>query len=121
MANRVVHFEIPADDPERAKAFYEAVFGWKITKWEGPQDYWLASTGEGPGIDGAIAPRAQGLEHTTDTIGVDDLDSAINKVQEAGGTVVMPRMTIPGIGYLAYARDTEQNIFGLMQRDSTAS
>ena len=56
---RIVHFELPADDPKRAITFYEKVFGWTITKWEGPKDYWLVVTGpdEEPGINGVIAPR----------------------------------------------------------------
>ena len=56
---RVIHFELPADEPERAARFYESVFGWEITKWQGPMDYWLVTTGEEgtPGIDGAISPR----------------------------------------------------------------
>ena len=72
---RVVHFEIGADDPQRAIAFYEKTFGWKTTKWDGPMDYWLVTTGdEGePGIDGAIQPRGENPP-VIDVIGVSDID-----------------------------------------------
>jgi predicted enzyme related to lactoylglutathione lyase len=56
--NRPVHFEIHAEDPERAASFYSELFGWKITKWDGPVDYWLVSTGsDTPGIT-TRTPRA---------------------------------------------------------------
>ena len=60
---RVIHFELAADDPERATEFYTKVFGWQIQKWDGPQDYWLATTGApgAPGIDGAIMRRDPGM------------------------------------------------------------
>jgi predicted enzyme related to lactoylglutathione lyase len=120
---RVVHFELAADDPERAVQFYEKVFGWNIQKWDGPQDYWLATTGEQgtPGIDGAIMRREPGLPLTVNTMDVKDLDDAIAKVTSNGGTVVRPRMTIPGIGYFAYCQDTEGNTFGMMQSDPAAA
>ena len=56
---RVIHFELSADDPERAVKFYGEVFGWKTQKWDGPQSYWLLATGEGgPGIDGGLMRRS---------------------------------------------------------------
>ena len=120
---RVVHFELAADDPERAVQFYERVFGWKIQKWDGPQDYWLATTGEQgtPGIDGAIMRRDPGLPSTVNTIDVEELDDALAKVTSNGGKVVAPRMTIPGIGYFAYCQVTEGNTFGVMQSDRAAA
>lgn len=119
--NRVIHFEIAVDDPERAAAFYERALGWKVTKWEGPIDYWLVTTGqEGePGIDGALARREPGSPPVVNTIGVADLEETIRKVEEAGGKLVS-RSTIPGVGYLAYLEDTEGNPFGAMQEDPSA-
>jgi predicted enzyme related to lactoylglutathione lyase len=118
---RVIHFEIPADDPKRAVSFYEQAFGWKISKWEGPQDYWLASTGEQgqPGIDGAITSRSS-LQTICNTIDVPSIDDACRKVAEAGGKVLTPVMAIPGVGRMAYCVDTEGNQFGIMQADPTA-
>jgi uncharacterized protein len=115
---RVVHFQIPADKPERAIKFYEAVFGWKTQKWDGPTDYWMVTTGQDPemGIDGAIAPRDQGAV-TTNTIGVSSVDEYSQKVQAAGGKVLMPKMPIPGMGWFAVCADSEGNPFAIMQPD----
>lgn len=121
MEERIVHFEIPADDPERAKDFYEKVFGWKIEKWDGPMDYWLVNTGEkDPGINGGLTRRADPVTITTNTVGVENLDNKLNEVTGAGGEIVMPRSVIPNMGYLAYCKDTEGNIFGLMESDESA-
>jgi predicted enzyme related to lactoylglutathione lyase len=121
--SRVIHFELSADDPERAAQFYQKVFGWQVNKWEGPQDYWLATTGEQgtPGIDGAIMRRAPNMPSVINTIGVTSLDDALAKVTANGGAVVEPRMSIPGVGYYAYCQDTEGNNFGLMESDPSAS
>lgn len=119
---RVVHFELPVDDPERAVRFYQAVFGWKIEKWEGPQDYWLVTTGPDtePGINGALARRSDGIQMTQNTVEVPSLDEAIAKVVDNGGTIIYPKSPIPGVGYLAYCKDTEGNIFGMMESDTSA-
>jgi predicted enzyme related to lactoylglutathione lyase len=118
---RVVHFEIPADDPKRAVEFYSSVFGWQISQWGGPGDYWLAGTGDRgePGIDGAIMARQSGGT-VTNTIGVPDLDESMRKVVAGGGSVIQGKSTVPGIGYMAYCRDTEGNAFGIMQFDPAA-
>ena len=120
--SRVVHFEIPADDPARAVKFYEAAFGWKIQKWDGPEDYWLAMTGEEgqPGINGAITGRGEPTTVVVNTMDVASVDDAIARVIANGGTVLMPKMPVPGVGYLAYFRDTEGNAFGMMQNDPSA-
>ncbi|MFQ6124624.1 MAG: VOC family protein [Candidatus Heimdallarchaeota archaeon] len=118
---RVVHFEIGVDDPERAVKFYQDVFGWKIEKWDGPIDYWLITTGEEsePGIDGGLM-RRENSETTINTVEVPSLDEFVEKIAKAGGKVVRPKSTIPGVGYMAYCHDSEGNMFGLMQPDPTA-
>jgi len=118
---RVVHFEISAEEPERAVSFYSSVFGWQFHKWDGPQDYWLVKTREEsePGINGGLFRRNGDAGHVN-TIEVADLDSFVNKVVENGGLLAMPRMAIPGVGYLAYCKDTEDSLFGMMQMDSSA-
>ena len=118
---RVAHFEIPADEPERAVKFYESVFGWKIEKWEGPVDYWLVKTGEAPevGINGGIEPRS-GDDVTRNIVDVADLDECVGKVEAAGGKVVKPKTALPGVGWYAYCADTEGNVFGMMQEDAEA-
>ncbi len=117
---RPIHFELPADDPERAAKFYQDIFQWKIKKWDGPMDYWMVETGEGPGINGGLLKRPHPGAGTVNTIGVEDLDAMIAKVEKAGGKVAVPRMAVPGVGYLAYCTDTEGNMFGLMQPDVSA-
>ena len=119
---RVVHFEINADDPERAVKFYQEVFGWKIKKWEGPMDYWLATTGpdDQPGINGGIMKRTHPQASTQNTVDVPSVDEFTKKVTERGGKVVVPKMPVPGVGYMAYCADTEGNVFGIMQEDPTA-
>jgi predicted enzyme related to lactoylglutathione lyase len=117
-----VHFEINADDPERALRFYERVFGWDFTKWEGPMDYWLIKTGEEdePGIDGGLMRRQDPNAAVTDTIDVPSVDAYVKKVQENGGEIVQPKTAVPGVGYVAYFKDTEGNPFGIMESDESA-
>ena len=118
---RVVHFEINADDGERAVQFYTNVFGWKVEKWNGPVDYWLLTTGKGePGIDGAVTPRQDPPEATVNTIDVDSVDEYMAKINQYGGTILVPKMAVPGVGWMAYCKDTEGNTFGLMQADPNA-
>ena len=118
---RVVHFEINADNPERAVEFYRTVFDWKIENWKGPVDYWLITTGPDnqPGINGAIKWRSD-HQTTCNTIDVPSMDDAFQKIAKAGGKVLTPKMTIPGIGYHAYCTDSEGNIFGVMENDPSA-
>jgi predicted enzyme related to lactoylglutathione lyase len=117
-----VHFDISAEDPERAVAFYSDVFGWRIQKWDGPQEYWLISTGEGePGIDGGMSRRNDGQASTTNTIQVGSVDRYGERITNQGGKVVSPKMAIPGVGYLAFCQDTEGNTFGIMESDPSAS
>jgi predicted enzyme related to lactoylglutathione lyase len=118
---RVVHFEIPADNPERAAAFYKKAFGWKIEKWPGPMDYWMVNTGADgePGINGGLLKKGD-VSTTTNTVGVESVDDAIAAVSKAGGKLIMPKTPIPTVGYFAYCQDTEGNLFGVMQFDGAA-
>ena len=120
---RVVHFEFQAGDPDRAAKFYEECFDWKFTKWDGPMPYWLITTGDGsPGIDGGMLQK-QGHDDAIVNlvIGVDDVDAYAAKVIAAGGEQVVPKMAIPGVGWVAYFKDTERNIFGVHQHDPSAA
>jgi len=121
--SRVVHFEIPADNPERAIKFYEKVFDWQIEKWDGPIEYWLIMTGEEdkPGIDGGLARREDPTTGVENTIDVKDLDASLANVKASGGEVIRPRMAVPGVGWMAYIKDTEGNVFGLMESDLKAA
>lgn len=119
---RVIHFEVTADEPERAVKFYEDVFGWKTQRWGGgKQTYWLMNTGmEGPGIHGGIMGRQPGFPPTVNSISVPSVDEFVKKVTAAGGKVMMAKSVIPGVGYQAYCTDTEGNLFGVHQSDPSA-
>jgi uncharacterized protein len=119
---RVIHFEMQADQPERAVSFFKNVFGWKIEKWGGNEDYWLVKTGDDkePGINGAIMRRNPISGPTTNTISVSSVDEFSSKILANGGKIVAPKMPIPGVGYFAYCQDTEGNVFGIMQEDPAA-
>lgn len=114
---RVNHFEITADDVQRARGFY-AIFGWEITDSGTPGvEYWLAHTGPETeiGANGAIMPRSYNSQPAILWIGVDDLDVMIERVKAAGGGIAGERQSIPGVGETIYARDTEGNTFGMIQ------
>ena len=126
---RVVHFEIHAEDPPRAVAFYSELFSWEFVKWDGPMDYWLIKTGpaEEPGINGGLLPRrgdrpqlGQAVNAYVCTASVTSLDETIIAVDANGGTLALAKMPIPTVGWLAYFHDTEGNIFGAMQADPSA-
>ncbi len=124
---RVVHFEIHAGEPRRAIEFYTRVFAWHFEKFPGPMDYWTVITGPDgdPGINGGLIPRrgeidGQAVIAYVCTIDVQDVDAYAERATAADGQVVVPKMPIPGVGWLVYCKDTEGNIFGLMQADSKA-
>jgi len=119
---RVVHFEISVDNPEKLVAFYRTVFGWEIFKWSGPQEYWLVNTGNDdlPGIDGGIYKSSKLFHGTINAIDVPNIDEYMEKVKECHGLVITEKMTIPGIGYIVYCKDTEGITFGLTQSDDNA-
>jgi uncharacterized protein len=131
MANRVVHFEIHAKDPEKTADFYNNVFGWEITKWDHPEiTYWMVMTGpdgEPGGINGGIVerkgPKPEGQVPVSSfvcTLDVSSVDEYVQKVKGAGGELVVPKTAIPTVGWLVYCKDIDGNIFGMMQSDKTA-
>jgi predicted enzyme related to lactoylglutathione lyase len=125
---RVVHFEIHADDPARAVAFYTTVFGWTVQEMPG-MAYWLLATGpdDQDGINGAVLPR-QGarpeigapIVGATMTISVEDLDATLATAQANGAGIALPTMPVPGVGNLAYIHDTEANVVGVLQPEPRA-
>lgn len=135
--NRPVHFEIHADDPLRAVKFYTNVFGWNITKWDNPaMEYWVVMTGKAesgdpstgsgqekwPGIDGGLL-RRKGPRPAADapvngyvnTMTVPNFDDTASKISANGGEVALPKFDLAGMGWLGYFKDTEGNIFGVME------
>ncbi|MDD5489496.1 MAG: VOC family protein [Candidatus Moranbacteria bacterium] len=114
---RVIHFEIPAENPERAAKFYADTFGWEIKKWEGPQPYWLVRTGPDtePGINGGIYKQERKDQRVANSIRVEDIEIQLEKVKKNGGIVEGEIMDIPRVGRYAPARDTEGNTFTMLQ------
>jgi predicted enzyme related to lactoylglutathione lyase len=120
---KVIHFEIPATDTKRAVDFYKNVFGWQFVSYGGGEmDYWLITAGkdEEPGINGAIAKKDEMHPETINTIAVSSFEESVDKIKAASGTVLTPKMTVPKVGYMAYCKDTEGNVFGIMQQDPKA-
>jgi uncharacterized protein len=122
---RVVHFEIHAADMDAAERFYTTVFGWTARRAPaGERDYRLLVTGRDgtPGINGALLERwgdppaaGEPVSAFVCTVAVDDLDETERRIAEAGGARVVDRRDIEGVGRLAYFRDPEGNIFGVIQ------
>jgi len=119
--SRVIHFDLSADNPKRAAKFYEQVFGWKVRKWNGPEDYWLMNIGteEEPGVTGGVAARIAPADTTAVVFDVVSVDEMAERVTRSGGKIREHKRVIPGVGYLVMCRDTEGNTFGLMQIDET--
>lgn len=130
--NRIVHFEIQADEPERAAQFYRDVFGWEITKWEGGQmEYWMVMTAPKdslePGISGGLLRRPTqtpspecGTNAFTCTAVVENYDEIEKKILAHGGKIAMPKMALLGMAWQGYYLDTEGNVFGIHQPDPNA-
>jgi predicted enzyme related to lactoylglutathione lyase len=121
--DKVVHFEIPADDVARARGFYGSVFDWQLDEAQG-MDYTIVRTTpvndrqmptEPGAINGGMMQRTQDTPSPVITVGVDSIDDALKKVEAEGGSVVRPRTPIPGMGAYAYLKDTEGNVIGLWE------
>jgi hypothetical protein len=121
MSNRVMHFEIPSADTQRLREFFNGVFGWTFTE-SGDHDYWLAHSGEDhePGINGAIMKKVAEGQPVINTIEVSDLDSIASAIELQGGKIVKPKFSVPGVGWLLFFADPDNNMHGAMQMDATA-
>lgn len=124
---RVIHFEIHAEQPERCAQFYQQLFDWRFDRWGGEQEYWLITTGPDsqPGINGGMVRRRGPIDGSAViafvcTVDVADVDAMALKAGSLGGQVVVPKMPIPGVGWLVYIKDSEGNIVGMMQADNNA-
>lgn len=119
----IVHFDIPADDPARAKRFYSALFNWNFQANPGFPDFYLFTTSdmEGqPGVGGGLGKRGSPEQRITHYIGVTSIEKYLKDVERLGGKVVLQKMSVPSFGYLAQCQDTEGNLFGLWQEDPAA-
>jgi predicted enzyme related to lactoylglutathione lyase len=120
-AASVVWFEIPAENIQRAKKFYGALFGWKITKFPGGMDYWHIDTGGADASpDGGMIARKQPQQTITNYIFVESVDKSAARVEKLGGRICMPKTAVPKMGYFAICMDTENNQFALWERSETA-
>jgi hypothetical protein len=122
--DKVVHFEIPFDDGERATSFYRDAFGWQLNSMPNFQ-YTLATTTptdergnhtESGGINGGMLHRQAPITSPVITIGVQDIDEALARVEKLGGKVTIGRQQVGDVGFSAYVQDTEGNLIGLWQK-----
>ena len=134
----IVHFEIPVDDVERAKKFYNDLFGWKIEKWPIAEDddgqltssatgqpigYWMITTTDDKGnkaLGGGMMKRQMPEHQVTNYIGVKSVDEYSSKVEKLGGKVVAPKHAVPRMGYFALCLDTENNAFAIWESSKDA-
>jgi len=119
----IVHFEILADDVERAKKFYTELFGWKFDKMPGPMEYWVISVTkdkDAKAIDGGMMKRQPRDPGYRNYIAVPSVEDYSVRVKKLGGRVVLPKMAVPGFGYFAVCLDTENNCFAIWETDESA-
>ncbi len=120
-ASSIVWFEIPADNVERARKFYGALFGWNIEKFPGMTDYWHIDTGGGDDTpDGGLMARKHPQQPITSYINVESVTQFAAKVEKLGGKVCAPKTAVPQMGYFAVCQDTENNTFALWERNENA-
>lgn len=123
MDHTIVHFEIPAQDVEKLKQFYEEVFGWKIIQYPSPLDYWIIQTvpvdSNGmllrPGVNGGMFKKQQPEVKPINYFAVESINDYLAKIQRLGGKVVSPKQEVPNVGWIAAAEDPEGNQFALIE------
>jgi len=116
--NRVVHFEIPANNPVALTEFYGELFGWSFARApNAPVEYWACDTGsDGPGINGGIVKKQHPQHPAMNYVDVVSLDEAIEKSTKLGAQLAVPKKPIPGVGAIACLVDPEGNVFGLIEQ-----
>ena len=131
MDHTIVHFEIPADNPERAAKFYRELFGWDIHKWtaEDAPEYWMISTvptdgkGQPPhgGVNGGLMRRQHPTHGPVNYIGVESVDAYVRKATGLGADKLMPKTAVKGMGWFAWLKDPEGNVFAIWEPDDKAA
>jgi uncharacterized protein len=122
----IVHFDVPADDIQRAQTFYRELFDWTFEKYSGQiqMEYYQITTraADGsPGVAGGMGPRGAPGQQITQYIGVPSVATYLERVVQLGGSAIMQRTAVPGVGWLAVCQDTEGNTFGLFEDDTSAA
>jgi uncharacterized protein len=134
MDHTIVHFELPADDPERAAKFYRELFGWEINRFEGSADdregfeYWMVKTvptdAEGrpahPGVNGGLMRRMYPGQAPVNYIAVDNVDEFARRAERLGAKIMMTKTPVPAMGWFAQLTDTEGNVFAIWETDPSA-
>jgi uncharacterized protein len=134
MDHTIVHFEIPADQPERAAKFYGELFGWEIKKWEASGDqregfeYWMVRTvptdekgmPSRPGVNGGLMPRMFPGQAPVNYILVENVDDYVRRAQQLGAKLMMEKTPVPSMGWFAQLTDPEGNVFAIWETDSNA-
>ena len=126
MDHTIIHFEIPANNLQKLKTFYENVLGWKIIQSPMPgMEYWLIQTvptdekgmPQRPGVNGGLYPRTSDMPNATQVnyISIENIDEYAAKVEKQGGKILVPKQQIPNVGWFVVAADPEGNAFGLLQ------
>jgi len=118
----IVHFDVPAENIDRAKKFYTELLGWKFESWPGMEYYLITTTNlEGvPGVGGGMGKRMDPSQRMVNYFGVKSIDAAIQQVKNLGGRMLSDKMAVPTMGYLANCVDTEGNTFGLWEENHEA-
>ncbi len=116
---KIVHFEIPADDVERARTFYSKLFGWEIKGIPG-MDYWMVTTEGEKAVNGGMMKRQNPQQQIVNYIDVFSVDKYAAEVKKLGGKVIVPKTAVPKMGYFAICLDTENNAFGVWEVDMEA-
>lgn len=122
MKHTIAHFEIPADDVERAKAFYAELFGWEFSAPPGFEHYWTFETGD-PAQDagGGLMPRQAPGQGIVQYFQVDSVAEYVTRVEALGGQVLYPKSPVPGMGWFAQFLDPEGNCFAVWESDRSAA
>ena len=123
MDHTLMHFEIPVNDVDKLKRFYEEVFGWKIVQASGPIEYWVIQTvpvdKDGmlvrPGVNGGMYKKQVPESKPVNYFSVESISNFLEKIVKLGGKVTQPKQEVPEIGWIAAAEDPEGNIFALIQ------
>ena len=115
----LMHFEIPADNVDRARSFYSKLFGWEIKELPG-MDYWIITTDGEKSIGGGMMKRQNAGQTIVNYIDVPSVDQYAAEIEKLGGKIIFPKAAVPEMGYFAVCLDTENNAFGIWEGNKDA-